>query len=335
MAYTLRQNLSPFFTAGRPRGIKGFIDHHAATTDFDGIGRTFKVAGVSAGYGVRPGFVDQYVADTNIAYHAGNWDANVEYIGIEHVNSGGAPVWPIEPATINTSIELKVDLMRRHGIKKLVPFENYFPHGYFTPTFCPGVIKDQLQAIADKVNAKIGAAPAPAPAKPAKKSNDAIATEVMAGSWGNMPARKTNLERAGYNYNDIQAIINARYGIGKPAPTKPSAAPLTTVAQQVIAGAFGNSPQREANLRKAGHDPAKVQAEVNRLLDVGPGRAVPSGGVFAVGQQVVVTNPVAYDGSRLGVSGVYTVMEVRGDRIVIGRGGQVTAAINKNNIRKA
>jgi len=236
VANEIKDNLSPFFTAGRPRGIKRIVIHHGATRTFSVIGSTFKTKGVSATYGVN---------DT-------------------------------DP----------------------------------------------------------GSTPAPAP-KPSQKSNDTIATEVMSGAWGNMPQRKTNLERAGYNYDAIQSIINARYGIGKPAPTQPSAAPITTIARQVIAGAFGNNPQREANLRRAGHDPAAVQREVNRLLGVGSTPNAPQGGIFAVGQRVTVANPIDVNGTRLGTSGVYDVMQVNGNRIVIGRGGAVTAAINSSNLRRA
>lgn len=51
------------------------------------------------------------------------------------------------------------------------------------------------------------AAPKPAP-KPAHKSNDAIAHEVIQGKWGNGADRKARLTKAGYNYNVIQAIVN-------------------------------------------------------------------------------------------------------------------------------
>lgn len=328
MAYSIRQNPSPFFTAGRPQGIKGLVLHHGATTDFDGIGRTFKSAGVSAGYGVKPSLVDQYVADTNIAYHAGNWDANVKYIGIEHVNSTGAPGWGIAPETLATSQELAADLSRKHGLGKLVPFQNLFPHGHFTPTFCPGVIKDQLQAYADNVNKLLGQAPSPAPAPaPSRRSNEEIATEVLNGKWGNNPQRAANLRAQGYNPDTIQSIVNAR--IMGTAPAKSSVA---EIARQVIAGAFGNNPQRADNLRRAGYDPVAVQNEVNR--QIGVGTTVPSGGIIAVGQNVQFINPVDYGGNRLGVSGTYQVMEVRGDRAVVGRGGVVTAAVHTTNLRR-
>lgn len=336
MSYKIRQNPSPFFTAGRPLGILGLVIHHGATTSFDGIGRTFKYAGVSAGYAAgEQKNVDQYVADTNIAYHAGNWDANQKYIGVEHVNSTGAPDWKIASSTFKTSTELAADLSRRHGWGKLVPFKNLFPHGYFSPTYCPGVLKDRLEEYANAVNKLLdkNSKPAPKPVKTKRRSNAEIAKEVMNGKWGVNPGRANALKAAGYNPNTIQSLVNAHYGIG--AAPKPKKSSVSTIARQVIAGSWGNNPQRTDNLKRAGHDPVAVQNEVNKQLGVGRGRAVPSGGVFAVGQRVTVTNPIDVNGTRLGVSGVYTVMQVNGSRIVIGRGGQVTAAINKNNIRRA
>lgn len=55
---------------------------------------------------------------------------------------------------------------------------------------------------------------------------------------------------------------------------------------------------------------------------------------LAVGDQVVVTNPIDVNGTHLNVSGTYTVMEVSGSRIVIGRGGVVTAAVDSSHLSK-
>lgn len=51
--------------------------------------------------------------------------------------------------------------------------------------------------------------PEPAP-KPVKKSIDTIANEVIAGKWGNKPNRKKKLEAAGYDYEKVQAAVNAK-----------------------------------------------------------------------------------------------------------------------------
>lgn len=49
----------------------------------------------------------------------------------------------------------------------------------------------------------------------------------------------------------------------KPTSKKKS---LTTIAKEVIAGKWGNGDTRTKKLKKAGYDPKKVQAQVNKLL---------------------------------------------------------------------
>jgi len=48
-----------------------------------------------------------------------------------------------------------------------------------------------------------------------RKSNEEIAREVIDGQWDVYPRRKTLLEQAGYNYNEIQAIVNRICGVNK------------------------------------------------------------------------------------------------------------------------
>ena len=64
-------------------------------------------------------------------------------------------------------------------------------------------------------------AAAPAPSKPApapaRKSEDAIAADVIAGKWGNGQDRVNRLKQAGYNPASIQAKVNAKLGAAKPA----------------------------------------------------------------------------------------------------------------------
>lgn len=118
-------------------------------------------------------------------------------------------------------------------------------------------------AVQAEVNRKLsGGDVRPAPA-PARKSNEQIAAEVLAGQWGNGDDRKQRLARAGYNYDDIQRIVNQRAGNGAPAAHRST---LTEIAQQVIAGHYGNMPQRRRLLEGQGWNYASVQAEVNRLL---------------------------------------------------------------------
>lgn len=61
------------------------------------------------------------------------------------------------------------------------------------------------------------AKPSTPAAAPAKKSEDTIAAEVIAGKWGNGQDRVNRLAKAGYNPATIQAKVNARLGANKPA----------------------------------------------------------------------------------------------------------------------
>lgn len=112
-------------------------------------------------------------------------------------------------------------------------------------------------AIQGIVNARLGK-----PAAPAKKSNETIAAEVIAGNWGNGADRKARLTKAGYDYNAIQSIVNARFG----RAAAPAVRTNEQIATEVIAGKWGNGQDRKDRLYKAGYDYNAVQSLVNKKL---------------------------------------------------------------------
>lgn len=67
---------------------------------------------------------------------------------------------------------------------------------------------------------KEGGTPTPTPRPTPTKSINEIAREVIAGKWGNGSHRKAALTKAGYNYSEVQAIVNKILNGGsKPSPT--------------------------------------------------------------------------------------------------------------------
>ena len=78
--------------------------------------------------------------------------------------------------------------------------------------------KDKLAAagynydeVQDKVNAILNGtdtATSATPLSTAKKSVEEIAKEVIRGNWGNGQERKDKLAAAGYNYDEVQAMVN-------------------------------------------------------------------------------------------------------------------------------
>ena len=93
-----------------------------------------------------------------------------------------------------------------------------------------------------------------------KKSIDELANEVIDGKWGDGQDRKTNLEKAGYDYDAVQNRVNE---ILKEKDNKKS---VTEVAKDVIAGDYGNGTERKEKLEAEGYDYETVQAKVNQLL---------------------------------------------------------------------
>ena len=106
--------------------------------------------------------------------------------------------------------------------------------------------------------------PTPAPT-PAKKSNDEVAREVIQGQWGNGDDRKNRLTAAGYDYNAVQNRVNEILGTGS-APAKKS---NDEIANEVIAGKWGNGNERKARLTAAGYDYNAIQSLVNQKLNGG------------------------------------------------------------------
>lgn len=154
MGYLVRQNPSPMHWDGRyGRSINKIFIHHAATTDFDGIGTTFRNKEVSAHYGVgRNNNVDQYVDESDAAWHCGVGSVNLESIGIENVNATGAPEWDVSDETFNTLVELVRNIAKRNGLFPVKPEVNLFGHKDVYQTACPMKLYPRLQELADAVN---------------------------------------------------------------------------------------------------------------------------------------------------------------------------------------
>ena len=111
-------------------------------------------------------------------------------------------------------------------------------------------------AVQDKVNQILGGSQ-----KPAKKSIDEIAKEVIAGQWGNGQDRVNRLQVAGYNYEEVQNKVNQLIGGG----SKPSdSAVYYTVkpgdSLSSIAAKYGMNWRTIYNNNKAtiGNNPNKI-----------------------------------------------------------------------------
>ena len=87
------------------------------------------------------------------------------------------------------------------------------------------------------------------------KTTAEIATEVVQGDWGNGAERKRRLEASGYDYDEVQAVVNGLMNTD-----------LKRVAYEVIRGEWGNGDERRKKLEVAGYNYDTVQALVNAIL---------------------------------------------------------------------
>lgn len=90
-------------------------------------------------------------------------------------------------------------------------------------------------------------------------SIDTIAREVIAGKWGNGDTRMKLLTEAGYEYNTVQAKVNA---LLHGAELKSNG----EIAREVIAGKWGNGDTRKQKLTTAGYDYSAIQKLVNEMM---------------------------------------------------------------------
>lgn len=97
---------------------------------------------------------------------------------------------------------------------------------------------------------------------PTKKTNEEIAKEVINGKWSNGEERKQKLTAAGYNYSDIQKIVNELCS----KPAQPAKKSNETIAKEVIDGKWSNGEERKQKLAAAGYDYKTIQSLVNQML---------------------------------------------------------------------
>lgn len=95
--------------------------------------------------------------------------------------------------------------------------------------------------------------------KPGKSIAD-LASEVIAGKWGNGQARADALIRAGYAPESVQREVNNQLN-GQVSTLKPH----ITIAQEVLRGEWGNGDSRKKKLEDAGYDYRAIQEIVNQL----------------------------------------------------------------------
>lgn len=200
------------------------------------------------------------------AWTSSSWENDNQAITIEVANSATGGNWPVSDTAFIALIRLCKDICTRYGIHLTwtgSPSGTLTCHDMFAATNCPGpYLKSKFPELVRQVNGGVVLN------EPTRKSVDVIAKEVINGKWGNGDDRRNRLTTAGYDYNAVQAKVNALLG-QKATPAAPARKSNDVIAQEVINGKWGNGNDRINRLRAAGYDPNAIQSLVNQKLGAG------------------------------------------------------------------
>ena len=199
------------YTVGRNgKKIKAVTIHHmGAVLTIEECGNYFrgKNRNASSHYGIdSSGRVALYVDEQNTAYTNSNFKSNTESVTIEVSNSKVGGDYPVSDKALEKLILLVADIAKRNNLGKLVKGKNLTWHSMYTATACPGkYLLSKMDYIISEAN-KLNETEEKEVAK--KKTNNELAKEVIRGLWGNGKARKDKLTAAGYDYYEVQKIVN-------------------------------------------------------------------------------------------------------------------------------
>lgn len=179
--------LSTHMTKGRQgcKVDKIVLHHNGGNLTGRGCYDVWQTREASAHYQVAAdGRITQLVWDTDTAWHAGDWNANLTSIGVEHADISTDP-WMISEATLDNGAHLVAALCKHYGLGRPQWGVNVFPHSHFSATACPASIAGsqnaaymaRAQAYYDSMT---GSRPA---AESSPTTTDAGKVNVVAGAY--------------------------------------------------------------------------------------------------------------------------------------------------------
>lgn len=311
--------ISPNSTNPRKDNIKKITIHHAAgNLTIENIGNVFAPTSreASSNYGVgTDGRIGMYVEEKNRAWTSSNADNDNQAVTIEVANDEIGGNWHVSDKALEKTIELCVDICKRNGIEKLNftgdKSGNLTMHKWFAPTICPGpYLGSKFPYIADEVNKRLNAGTE----KPSKPSTGVL-YRVQTGAFSNKSnadALLTKVKVAGFE--TYMVLSNGLY--------------------KVQVGAYGvksNADAMAAKLKAKGFD-VFITTESGSAVSSSPSPV----NIIKVGSKVKVKSGAkSFTGGGLSsqvYKTTYDVIEVKGDRIVIGIGKSITAAMNKKDL---
>ena len=267
-----------------------FTPHHmAGDLTVEQCGNIFQnpSRNASSNYGIgTDGRIAIYVGEDMRGWTSSNATNDRQAITVEVANCEIGGQWRVSDAAWNSLVNLAVDVCRRYNFRLEydgTPNGSLTHHNMFAATSCPGpYLQSRMNELAETVNRILdGDKPAPAPA-PAPTLAHAIGEVVYINGIYTASNSSTKLNplrdhgtitkiiegaRNPYLLDSGMGWVNDACIVTKEVelPQAPAKKSTTEIAQEVIAGKWGNGTDRKARLEAAGYNYSEVQAEVNRL----------------------------------------------------------------------
>ena len=304
----------------------------------------------SSNYGIGyDGKIGMYVEEKDRSWCSSSASNDNRAITIEVASDTKHP-YAVNEKAFAALLDLVTDICKRNGIKRLVWSTNkkdrmnhlngcnMTVHRDYANKACPGdYLYKRHGEIAAEVNRRLGAsAEKPAENKPA--TGEVIHT-VKAGETLSKIAQKygtTYQKIAAYNRIANANLIRVGQKIKIPAENKPATGEVihTVKAGETlskIAQKYGTTYQKIAAYNRiANANLIRVGQKIKIPADTQAAQS------FKKGDKVKVLKAVTYTGKAFKTYyDKYDVIEADGDRVVIGIGKTVTAAVNAANLKKA
>lgn len=322
--------ISPNKTVNRNKAIDVITPHCVVgQCSVETLGNIFAPTSrqASSNYGIgADGKVGMYVEEKDRSWCSSSSSNDNRAVTIECASDTKHP-YSMNDKVYATLIELCVDICKRNSKTKLVWLGdknktlNYKPksnemlitvHRWFANKSCPGDwLYERLYDLADKVNNKLSKSTTNTE-KPQINENIKAQTlyKVQCGAFtekANAAALQNKLKAKGFDTYIVQ--------VGK--------------YYKVQVGAYSVKANAEAMMKKL-HEAGQTDA----FITFNSG-AASSSSEIKVGDKVKVLKAVTYTGKPFKLYySKYDVLEISGDRVVIGIGKTVTTAIHKENIKK-
>lgn len=303
------------YTVGRSgRKIEKIAIHHmAGILTAKQCGAIFQNGNrkASSNYGIgKDAEVGLYVDEANTSYCNSNWDSNCKSVTIETSNSSLGGNYPVSDAVLNKLIQLVADIAKRNNLGKLVKGQNLVWHRMYAATTCPGdYLLSKMDYIAEQAN---------------KINNGQAAAEKETTT-----AENNN----GYLVKVTANVLNIREKAGTDSKITGQIKDKGTYT--IVAESNGTGATKWGKLKSGA---GWISLDFVERITSGKVETVTASTEIKKGDKVKVKQGAkTYTGGSLAsfvYSTTYDVIEVNGDRVVIGKGNAVTAAIHKNNIIK-